>query len=357
MKIVFVINALRGGGAERVLTMIANYLVEHGYEVSIIVFTKDTPFYSLNPLINLIQFEHKLENKNILSKIKFLYQRIVILRNFFIQTKADMIISFMTETNIFATISAKLALKKIILSEHTNFDRNNKGLLKYIRRIIYPISNELVVLTNYDKEKYKFVKNVTVIKNPLIITQNYQFTERKKILLAVGSLIHVKGFDMLIKAFSILKNDGWILKIVGEGKERKNLEILIQKYNLEKKVFLPGVTKEIEKEYREASIFVLSSRAEGFPGVLCEAMGYGCASIAFNCLTGPSDIIKHEKTGILVPPNNIKLLSQAMDDLICNEEKRNYLSINAKNIVNDLDINKIMMQWISLLNKYNKKSV
>jgi GalNAc-alpha-(1->4)-GalNAc-alpha-(1->3)-diNAcBac-PP-undecaprenol alpha-1,4-N-acetyl-D-galactosaminyltransferase len=352
MRITFVINALRGGGAERVLVMLANYLCINGYIITIIIFTNDKPFYELNPAIKLISINLKIKNKNILSKINFYLKRLFILRKIFIQNKTDLVIGFMTGTNVFTTIAAKLAFKKVIISEHTNYHRNERGFDGITRRLIYPLSDELVVLTNYDKNKYTYVKNITVIQNPLVLTNNFLDIERKNIILGVGSLINVKGFDMLINAFGILNNKDWQLIIVGEGSERDKLEKLISTLNLVGRVLLPGQTKDIERYYKEASIFVLSSRAEGFPGVLCEAMGYGCPAIAFDCLTGPREIIQNRDRGILVQSNNIELLVYELGNLITNESLRKDISLNAQAIKKELDIKVIAKSWINIFNKY-----
>jgi glycosyltransferase involved in cell wall biosynthesis len=171
---------------------------------------------------------------------------------------------------------------------------------------------------------------------------------REKIVLGVGTLIPLKGFDMLIKAFAKLEEDEWKLVILGEGPDREELQNLIDELGLRDKVSLPGITKDVERYYKKASIFVLSSRTEGFPGVLCEAIGYGCASIAFDCLTGPSDIIEQNVNGILVEPENINKLSQEIQKLVYDPELRSCLSANSQEITLLLDIKTISNEWILL---------
>lgn len=354
MKVLFVIHGLRSGGAERVLTMLSNYLVTVGYDVSILIFTEEEPFYDIHPSIKLIKIEQKVKKKNIFYRIKSLFIRINSIKKVFKDNDPDIIISFITIMNIYSIVAARLAKKNIIVSEHTNYTRYEKSVLGFFRRLIYPLANAVVVLTNYDKNKYSFVKNVNVIKNPLVLSNKYTNIVREKIILGAGSLVELKGFDMLIKAFSKLNKNDWKLIIVGEGPKRKDLESLINKLGLEERISLPGVTKDIEKYYKKASIFVLSSRIEGFPGVLCEAMGYGCPSIAFDCLTGPRDIIEDKISGILVEAENEDQLSNEIQNLIDNKEYRELLGSNSKKILDELDINKIAQKWIRVIEDVNK---
>jgi GalNAc-alpha-(1->4)-GalNAc-alpha-(1->3)-diNAcBac-PP-undecaprenol alpha-1,4-N-acetyl-D-galactosaminyltransferase len=144
----------------------------------------------------------------------------------------------------------------------------------------------------------------------------------EKNILAVGRLNRLKGFDRLIKAFSHLDQKDWKLAIIGEGSERNNLENLIYDLNLEAYISMPGRTKAIEKWYKKSAIFVLSSRIEGFPNVLCEAMAYGCACVSFDCIAGPNEIITDKVDGYLVKNGDINALTAKMDFLINNSEEK-----------------------------------
>ncbi len=353
MKLVFVIHGLRSGGAERVLTMIANYLVNNGYVVSILFFSNEKPFYELDRKIRIIKKVHKVKSKSLLHKFTFLFSRINLIKNVIKSENPDLVISFVTLTNIFSIIAAKISYKKIIVSEHTNYRRNKNDFLGFFRRIIYPYSDEVILLTNKDYEEYKFVKNKKVIRNPLILS-NHHSLKREKIILGVGTLYDVKGFDLLIDAFYKSNLEDWKLIIVGEGRDREKLEDKIKQYNFQNKVELVGLKKDVEYFYKISSIFVLSSRTEGFPGVLCEAMGYGCSCIAFDCITGPAEIIDNNIDGILVEAENVEKLSEEIVSLSNDEEKREFLSRNAMKISKKLDINTICGHWIEVINKYKK---
>ena len=137
----------------------------------------------------------------------------------------------------------------------------------------------------------------------------------------------------------------WKLSIIGEGSERSDLEKLIFDLNLEDFVSLPGITKAIEKWYKKSSIFVLSSRIEGFPNVLCEAMAYGCACVSFDCSAGPNEIITDKVDGYLVKNGDVDALSEKMDFLIKNPEERRRIGNEAMKISERLNIDSIMSKW------------
>lgn len=355
MKILFVIQGLGAGGAEKVMTMLANYWSSIGHDISIVTYTDKKPFFYLNSSINLIRIPLKLEKKTTTAKIKYVYDNICVLKKIFLAENADIVVSFITRMNLYSIIAAKWAGKQIIASEHTNFTRNSKSILGLFRRYIYPFSDAVTVLTEYDKNKYNFIDNVKVIQNPLVLTNEFSNIEREKIILGVGRLEELKGFDLLIRAFSKVKEDNWKLIIVGEGPKREELEQLAIDLNVKDRVDLPGRTDEVEKYYKSASIFVLSSRIEGFPGVLCEAMGYGCPSIAFDCITGPRDIIEHNKTGVLVEAENLEKLVKEMQNFIDKPLLRHLIGLNSKKIEAQLDVKIISSQWFELFREIRQE--
>jgi glycosyltransferase involved in cell wall biosynthesis len=173
----------------------------------------------------------------------------------------------------------------------------------------------------------------------------------EKNILAVGRLNRQKGFDRLIKAFSQLDPKDWKLTIIGEGSERKNLEKLIKELSLEGYISMPGRTETIEKWYQKSPIFVLSSRVEGFPNVLCEAMAYGCACVSFDCIAGPNEIITDKIDGYLVKNGDIDALSMRINLLINNAEDRRRIGKEAMKISDRLNIDSIMGQWDNIIEK------
>lgn len=340
----FIIHSLdKVGGAETILTRLANYFSSHlQHEVMLLSLSDHKINFKIDDKVNII-------NKNIIKNLDNITKQIKYIKKTINETNPDIIISFVTGINIISIIAAKLTSTPIIISERSNYEYGVKNRLwSFLRRVTYPYANVLVLPTSEEKYKYHYSKQISIIRNPLNYEKNNSPIERENIILAVGSLKEVKGFDMLIDSFNNLSENNWRLIILGEGEIREKLETQIKKLNLKKKVFLPGHTKDTSSYYKKASLFILSSRSEGYPNVLCEAMSYSCTPIAFNCPTGPKDIIEHQKNGILVEAENTRKLTEEIEKLMEDSELRVKLGEEASNISNNLHINRISKEWEEL---------
>ena len=357
MKILFIINHLNAGGAEKILSVLANSFSAMGKEVVIATVSQNEPFYVLSEKVKLVHIKRKKVLLPLVSKVMTPFHFIFAIKNMIKMVQPDIVISFTTTMNVYSILAVKMSRIPIIVSEHTNFHRAKNTFWRYMRQIIYPFADTLVVLTDYDKEKYRLIKRVVRIHNPLVLENRHINVNREKIILAVGRLHTVKGFDLLLRSFARLNHGEWKLVILGEGSQRMHLESLVKELKIADKVDMPGLMKDVELFYKKASIFVLSSRAEGFPGTLCEAMGYGCAVVAYDCLTGPKDIITHGVDGFLVEAENITALTESMQHLIDNTSKINLVGKQATNIVKRLDVETITKEWIDIMDSLVKKEI
>ena len=170
-------------------------------------------------------------------------------------------------------------------------------------------------------------------------------------VLAVGRLVPQKGFDILIQSFasSQARNKQWKLIILGEGVERSSLHALIEKEGLQRQIELPGVVSEPWKWFNRARVFVLSSRFEGFPNALIEAMAMGCPTVATDCHSGPSEIIRHGHNGMLVPVDDIDALTAALDDLTEHPNRSEQLALEAMQVRKKFSADHVMAQWEELI--------
>ena len=226
-----------------------------------------------------------------------------------------------------------------------------------LRRLIYPRATCLVVLTPDDLTYFSSAlqKKGYVIPNPVVPPSDYhheeEFDRDTKTIIAVGSLRKVKGHDLLMRSFAaiISRCPGWILTIWGEGDLRTELEALRDHLGLQGRVFLPGQTMHIHEKMKRADIFVMSSRYEGFPNAMCEAMACGLPVISFDCSSGIRQIIRNDTDGILVPPEDIGALSAAMEKLINKPEIRARLAHRAPEIVERFGLEKIMEMWETVI--------
>jgi GalNAc-alpha-(1->4)-GalNAc-alpha-(1->3)-diNAcBac-PP-undecaprenol alpha-1,4-N-acetyl-D-galactosaminyltransferase len=352
LKIAFIISSLDSGGAERVLCLIANYWAKKKYRIVIITLGNSTPFYLLEDNIQLEPLSLLKNSESVLSAIANNIGRIKAIRKRLLEIDPDIVISFMTETNIISTIGCKMINKPIIISERTCYDFLNSRAWIILRKLVYKFSNALIVQTKYDKEKYSQLSNKFVIENPLNFKGViFKKSRREKNILAVGRLTREKGFDRLIRAFARLENKTWKMTIIGEGSERKFLEQLINDLKLNTYISMPGRTKAIEKWYEKSSIFVLSSRIEGFPNVLCEAMAFGCACVSFDCTAGPSEIISDKVNGYLVKNGDIDALAAKLRFLINHPAERYRIGNEAIKIRERLDIDSIMSEWDQVIKR------
>lgn len=351
MKIDFVISVFDNGGAERVMAILANHFVSQGHHVNLISFNKGDA-YEINPKINRVKLHSgKIKNHKIRALLNLLnYYKLK-------SNRPDLLISFNTLNNLNSIIVAKLRGIKIIVSEHNNhlYSENPKKLTYLTKTFFYKFANHVTVLTNYDLDFYKKNNiNVSVLPNPCTFAPNEENGHsREKTILAVGSLnryLH-KGFDNLIEIVEPILNKypDWTLKIIGGGEKGKTfLESLIQKKGLTEQIILTGLQNNVGQYMKEGAIFVLPSRFEGLPMVLLEAMSQGMACIAYDCTTGPSDIIENEVNGVLIPDQNIIKMQEGLTRLIENNELRNTLGNEALKSLDRFSVETIANKWHDL---------
>jgi GalNAc-alpha-(1->4)-GalNAc-alpha-(1->3)-diNAcBac-PP-undecaprenol alpha-1,4-N-acetyl-D-galactosaminyltransferase len=321
LKILLVAQTLRKGGAERVVSLLSQEFEKQGHKVKIILFDKKIEYEYGGEIINL----NTPASSNYIIKLIRLFQRIIKLKQIFKKEEPDLILSFMESCN-FASI---LTGYEIVVSIRNNPEKKLNWYQKKLIKILYNFHNVKRVVTvsrGIEKilnEKYH-INNTFTIYNPVVFDKDYSIKEDlskyQPYILGVGRLHKQKNFVLLIEAFSKTKAKAFLnLLIVGEGKERENLKKLIKELNLTNKVFLVGKKNNIKDYYLQSEIFVLSSKFEGFPNVLVEALSNGCACISTDCPTGPNEIIKNGENGILVKNEDVSELAMAIDKVYFNK--------------------------------------
>jgi glycosyltransferase involved in cell wall biosynthesis len=206
-----------------------------------------------------------------------------------------------------------------------------------------------VLLTKKELLNWPELTNIVVIHNPLAFFPERTSNCEKKKVIAVGRYVREKGFDLLIDAWNIVhqKHPEWELHIYGNGKNDQ-LKEQINSLRLNTSCYLEESVKNIEEKYIESSIFVLSSRNEGFGMVIAEAMACGIPPVSFACDSGPDEIIHDKEDGFLVEPENIMELAEKICYLIENEDERKILGENARRNIERLKIENIAGQWIKV---------
>ena len=293
-----------GGGTERVTSVIANNLKRKDYEISVISCRNgERSKFFLEKSIKLFSLHGEKKENKLLRKINT-YGR---LRKIVINEKVDIIIAVDVALYLYLLPLQIQHLCKCIAWEHFNYYIANNYTIKLARKLAAKYADAVVVLGKNDLNNYtnhiKNIKNIKYIYNPIAVNIDPSANMESKNIIAVGRLAKQKGFDLLIKSWSELEKDfpDWNLNIFGEGVLRETLEKQIQLYNLSQ-IHLRGYSKNIDLELLNSSIFVLSSRYEGFVLVLMEAQAKGLPCVAFNCKEGPAEIIDDGVNGFLVEP-------------------------------------------------------
>jgi GalNAc-alpha-(1->4)-GalNAc-alpha-(1->3)-diNAcBac-PP-undecaprenol alpha-1,4-N-acetyl-D-galactosaminyltransferase len=244
------------------------------------------------------------------------------------------------------------------VAEHNDPRKPRIGAIAtWLMRSLYPHARLVIVLTpDIGGWACEIVKKtaVRVIPNPI----NEQFLkshcsikrESNHTILAMGRMVPQKGFDFMLRAFAqcVDRHPTWKLRIFGEGPEYQHLCALAENLKIESRVRFEPVTREPEKAMRAADLFVLSSRYEGFPMVLLEAMATGMPVISFDCLSGPREMIRNGVDGVLVPPEDVGALAKAMDGLMGSEEERLRLGARAVEIDQRFGLTRVTAMWRSV---------
>lgn len=351
MKIFFIIKGLNySGGTERVTAILSKALVDRGHEVQIasIVGEGEAPFFPFDPAVKRHYLSPPKDRNMALYRD---FRRITLLKELFAEENPDIII-IVDAGRSFVNIPATRGFTTITW-EHFNVNTNWHLMHTFSRRVAVKYSDMIVTLTQGDAEAYrrKFgAQKVTSIPNPVTVDVSEKSPLLEKRVLAVGRIVDQKGFDLLVQAWHIAqpKAPDWKLRIVGAGKLQKDLEKLIKSLGVSKSVEILPPTKDVLAQYKQASIFALSSRHEGLPLVLIEAMAMGLPAVSFDCETGPRDIIIAGKTGILVPPLDIDKMADGLVSLMTDEEKRMAYSKHAIEASAKFGIEAIVDQWEAL---------
>jgi glycosyltransferase involved in cell wall biosynthesis len=373
LKIVYCTPALyMAGGVERVLTLKANYFAEHfGYDITIILTEgKDKPlFYPLSDKIKMINLDINFEELWTCSFVKkaFVYlkkQRIFKkkLTNELMRIRPDITISLLRrEINFINEIkdgSKKIGELHVNRANYRNFEAGDSNAIKnmfakyWMRNLVSHLKrlDRFVVLTEEDKASWTELDNVEVIPDPLAFEIDKVSPLTNKRVIAVGRYVYQKGFDLLLQAWAKLEklHTDWELAIYGMG-DRTPYERIVEELHIDRnRCHLNGPTDDIKQEYLNSSLFVFSSRFEGFGMVLIEAMACGVPVVSFDCPWGPADIIKNGEDGFLVGYLNTTEAAEKVVQLIESPELRMKMGIRARENVQRYGRNTVMKQWIDL---------
>ena len=359
MRVTLVIFSLRGGGAERVITLMANHWAAKGWRITLITYDdgSEDPAYRVDPAVIRRPLAIEGRSSNLAHTAVANLNRIVVIRRAIRQSHPEIVISFLDRVNV-RTILACCGLSvPVVVSERIDPAYHRIGRTwSILRRFTYRRASCVVAQT---ERALAYFSRATqrkgyVVPNPIsrsVGGRRLESGKRGKVVVAMGRLAHQKGFDRLLRAFSKIakKHPGWSLVIWGEGPARRELEELRDQLELQGRVDLPGWTADPFREMRRGGLFVLSSRYEGFAMVLLEAMACGLPVISFDCPSGAREIVRHGVDGVLVPPGDVHALAIAMDRLLDDDAERNRLGGRAVEVSTRFGEDNVMRMWESVL--------
>lgn len=358
----FIINTLQGGGAERVLSTLASDFHNHHISVKIVCLNYAETVYKLPSDLEVTYLLKRSSNASIF-RIYYAYITFFKLFVLFLKERPTCVISFMTSANLWSGLSAMLTKTDFIVSERTNPEHSIKQqnyLFKAILSVVYRNARAIVVpakgietcLRMYSG--FENLSNFKIINNPITDLGNKtsKRVNNRKFIFGAGRLSYEKGFDQLIIAFAALRDKNLDLLIAGEGQEHDSLTQQIKFLKLQNYVKLIGLKSNLQDYYAQAELFVLPSRNEGYPNALIEAMSFGCACVAMDCEFGPSEIIRHQKNGLLVESDNLTDLSTGINKILTNPVLKNRIAVNAQKINKSNSLKRISAQWQQLI--FNK---
>ena len=413
-RLTLVSPSLALGGAERVISSMANHWSQNGADVTLITLdSPETDTYELSPQVNRIALGLMQESRGLGQAIVANWRRCRRLRRAIqagdargqagdargqagdagrrVSTivnrqssidnrpRPQTVISFTDRMNV-VTLLACLGLHvDVVVSERIDPARHDIGRIwSLLRRLVYPRCRALVVQTEQARRQMLGIvkhKPIYVIPNAAGVPNQVchgsvsrassvqaDHTAHRAVapgkpksaghrIVAMGRLDPQKGFDLLIDAFSRIaaEHGDWTLEILGEGPQRGELERLIEEHRLQDRATLAGWIADPAGVLRRADLFVLSSRYEGFPNALLEAMACGLPVVSFDCPSGPAEIVRHEIDGLLVPADDVDALSTAVERLISNPDERKRLAERAPEVLQRFSTERFFAQWDAVL--------
>lgn len=357
-KILMLVPSMGSGGAERVMATLANELSERGYDIVIMTLTSGISFYSLKSQVKLIGAGFSINRKNMFTKAWGMLlngiKAVFFIKKFVKSWEPDLILSFLTHTNILALILNLLNPRiPLIISERAE-PRERSFHLKLVTKYFYQTANYLVcqseVVTDFFTRRAQ--KKIRIIPNPINIDSVIleEPKKRRKAIIGIGRLFPQKNFSLLINSFNDIKNvfPEHVLEIYGEGYLRDELQNQINNLGLQNRVFLMGRKKNVMKYVYDAQLFVMSSNFEGFPNALIESMASGLPVISTDFSSGIAREIIRDENGLVVPVGNQKEMSSAIRTILSDNSKRKNMGLNNRKIINTLSTNKVVDMWTKL---------
>lgn len=347
MKLTFVTSTLHAGGAERVISLLANSFCQKGYEVEIVCINKHLVFYPIDEKVKVWFAEDEVKSPSILKKVLWL-------RNYIKNDRPDVVIAFMLEVYCVTLASLIGVSVPVISSERIDphFFGRAKGLLRWL---LLRRTTHLVVQTVRIKDFYsaKLQSRTTIIPNP-VTDKVFSLTPtlKQKRIITVGRLAYQKNYPMMFRAFAKVHHDfpDWQLVVYGNGPQKEEIRGVIERLGMEGHIILAGKSDHVVEEMNKSSLFVMSSDYEGMSNALLEAVCVGLPVISTD-VSGAKDLITEGVNGYIVPVGNERALTLALSSMLSSPEKMDEMGRQSKALAPRFREEQIVGQWEGLIKK------
>lgn len=347
MKLTFVTSTLHAGGAERVISLLANSFCQKGYEVEIVCINKHLVFYPIDEKVKVWFAEDEVKSPSILKKLLWL-------RNHIKNDRPNVVIAFMLEVYCVTLASLIGVSVPVISSERIDphFFGRAKGLLRWL---LLRRTTHLVVQTVRIKDFYsaKLQSRTTIIPNPVTdkVFSLAPILKQKRII-AVGRLAYQKNYPMMFRAFAKVHHDfpDWQLVVYGNGPQKEEIRGVIERLGMEGHIILAGKSDHVVEEMNKSSLFVMSSDYEGMSNALLEAVCVGLPVISTD-VSGAKDLITEGVNGYIVPVGNERALTLALSSMLSSPEKMDEMGRQSKALAPRFREEQIVGQWEDLIKK------
>ncbi|MFG1706886.1 glycosyltransferase [Nonomuraea sp. M3C6] len=359
-----------GGTIRTVLNLASTLSADHDVEIVSVIKTRERPFFPVPAGVRVTFLDERPRRRRArLLRSRLIPREEAAYGSFDLRTDLALL-RFLRglRTGVLITTRPGLNLAAALLTppgvivigqEHTGFGSHKRAVQKMIARR-YGRLDALVTLTEADLGAYRSAlgarapRHLLRIANAAPPISGGPSPLSSKTVIAIGRLTKVKGYDLLLRAWEQISvaHPGWRLRIVGSGVERARLLALAGELGLDS-VELPGPSRDVGAQLDDASLFVLSSRREGFPMTILEALSKGVPVVAFDCPHGPGEIITHGRDGLLVPPRDVDALATAIGVLLDDEGERHVMGAAALDTSKLYDLDVIGRRWTELLTDLN----
>lgn len=356
-KITFVLGGLAGGGAERVASLLIKYWHQDGYHITLISRRgPENDFFEVPDNLKRITLGGEGASANKITALLKNIPYVLRLRKAIKQADGEIVISFLTKTNIHTILACRGLGKKVVISERNDTTRQDYPWpWPTLRKWIYKHADVVTANSSIALKGMKsYVPNekLVCVPNPVIMPDSFAVPDQSQLMLNVGRLVPQKRQELILEAFFFLPikhQKSWTCEILGDGKEKNNLLQLAGKFEITHRVKLHGLVDNPSQYYKEAGIFILASDYEGTPNVLLEAMAHGLPCIVSDSLPGALKYVEDGASGFVFRTGDAKDLSNKIRKLIENSDLRKQLGVEARKRVKVLTPENVMPVWEKII--------